>query len=74
VLIQRAVDLAQGYEPDELPDCSTPRLHDSGSGVVRQTRHTVPATVKINFARRALAHPLFGASEFFPGGFEDFQG
>ena len=37
----RGLDLNQrpsGYEPDELPDCSTPRSHDSGSGGVRQTR------------------------------------
>jgi hypothetical protein len=36
----RGLDLNQrpsGYEPDELPGCSTPRRHDSGSGVVRQT-------------------------------------
>ena len=36
----RGLDLNQrpsGYEPDELPGCSTPRMHDSGSIRVRQT-------------------------------------
>src|ERR1700722_13044542 len=36
----RGLDLNQrpsGYEPDELPDCSTPRLHYSGCGPVRPT-------------------------------------
>src|ERR1700686_5379558 len=36
----RGLDLNQrpsGYEPDELPDCSTPRMHDSESREVRQT-------------------------------------
>jgi hypothetical protein len=36
----RGLDLNQrpsGYEPDELPDCSTPRTHHSGSGALRQT-------------------------------------
>ncbi len=37
----RGLDLNQrpsGYEPDELPGCSTPQMHDSGSEGVRQTR------------------------------------
>jgi hypothetical protein len=35
----RGLDLNQrpsGYEPDELPDCSTPRKHLSGTGKGRQ--------------------------------------
>ena len=73
----RGLDLNQrpsGYEPDELPDCSTPRSHDSGSGVVRQTRHTVPATLKINCAKHVPALQISRASEFFPGGLVDFLG
>src|SRR5258706_4262026 len=37
----RGLDLNQrpsGYEPDELPGCSTPRMHNSGSTGVRQTQ------------------------------------
>src|ERR1700680_4211717 len=36
----RGLDLNQrpsGYEPDELPDCSTPRKHHSECADVRQT-------------------------------------
>src|SRR4029077_1894211 len=51
----RGLDLNQrpsGYEPDELPDCSTPQRHDSGSGVVRQTDWTA---YKKNQLREASA-------------------
>jgi hypothetical protein len=42
----RGLDLNQrppGYEPDELPGCSTPRKHDSGCA---QCRQTLPPAVK----------------------------
>jgi hypothetical protein len=38
----RGLDLNQrppGYEPDELPGCSTPRKDDSGSSENNQTVH-----------------------------------
>jgi hypothetical protein len=73
----RGLDLNQrpsGYEPDELPDCSTPRMHNSGCGVVRQTKRTIPAAAKINFAMRESALRQSGASESFPDGLADFRG
>ena len=36
----RGVDLNHrplGYEPNELPDCSTPRKHDNNGSLRRQT-------------------------------------
>jgi hypothetical protein len=44
----RGLDLNQrppGYEPDELPGCSTPRKHNSGCAQCRQTLPSV-ATIK----------------------------
>src|SRR5580698_4135019 len=48
----RGLDLNQrppGYEPDELPGCSTPRSHHSGCTGVGQTN-------RADFARRFLRH------------------
>src|SRR5271168_4553270 len=45
----RGLDLNQrppGYEPDELPGCSTPRSHDSGCA---QRRQTLPPAAIILF-------------------------
>ena len=52
----RGLDLNQrpsGYEPDELPGCSTPQRHDSGCGVERQTNCTNSAPAEINCVKRA---------------------
>ena len=42
----RGLDLNQrpaGYEPDELPDCSTPRHH----GVVRDAKRAIPGGIAL---------------------------
>jgi hypothetical protein len=55
----RGLDLNQrpsGYEPDELPDCSTPRKHLSGTGAGRQTA----AYERRYFYQELYAPPPFG--------------
>jgi hypothetical protein len=62
----RGLDLNQrpsGYEPDELPGCSTPRRNDSGSMEVRQThfrrdgsRALHPHALNIVFVAGLTAH------------------
>ena len=32
-----------GYEPDELPGCSTPRVHDTGMSIVRKPKQLILA-------------------------------
>ena len=64
----RGLDLNQrpsGYEPDELPDCSTPRLHDSGSGVVRQTRAQIQRRRKSISRSERLRIGYLARADFF---------
>src|SRR5690349_9504678 len=74
----RGVDLNHrplGYEPNELPDCSTPRFDDNNRASERQTVRPPPAVissrlliryqpalVSTGFAFRVDAHHLLGAA------------
>jgi hypothetical protein len=60
----RGLDLNQrpsGYEPDELPGCSTPRVQNSFDAVAAQIEKRLFAR---NWAENAIAFALAAQSDF----------
>ena len=46
-----------GYEPDELPGCSTPRYHPTQSSTARGPRRTTPCDLAITWGAHTKTPP-----------------
>ncbi len=63
-----------GYEPGELPDCSTPRAHSTGPFADGSTRSVFDAPQLGNGDCRGVTEPLRRVLQLFGGQFDVLLG